>query len=317
MAIAIPRSCATRLIPRTMLRYTLSAVVLIGTLAACGQQEPEQAEPDLSCLPVERLGAVIDVAGGEFLMGASPAYPEEGPPREIVVAPFRIDAHEVTNTQYAEFVEATGYITEAERAPDNVDQLPEEFRAPGSAVFVEPSAEDSRWWRWQPGAHWRAPEGPGSDLQGRATHPVVHISLPDAEAYAAWKGGTLPTEAQWEYAARAGDPTSQPPTNEDGLIEANHYQGAFPARDLGSDGFIGTAPVGCFSTNAFGLSDMIGNVWEWTLTSGGTNTAIIKGGSFLCADSYCRRYRPSARQFQETDLGTSHVGFRLVYPATE
>ncbi|MEM8917481.1 MAG: formylglycine-generating enzyme family protein [Pseudomonadota bacterium] len=281
---------------------------------AC-QQAPDDGQVAARCTNAEELAKVVPVKGGPFTFGADPVYAEEGPPETVIVSDFRIDAYEVTNAQFADFVEATGYKTDAETIPASIDQLPAEMREPGSAVFVAPDDNNPNWWHWQPGASWKQPEGPGSSLKGRESHPVVHMSHADALAYAQWKGGRLPSEAEWEFAARAGSTGSQPPTNAEGLIEANHYQGAFPARDLGEDGFIGTAPVGCFEANAFGVYDMIGNVWEWTDKGPDMVSATIKGGSYLCADNYCRRYRPSARQFQERDLGTSHIGFRVAYDA--
>lgn len=282
-------------------------------LCAC-QPSTDARSTAAQCLKLDDLDKVVAIGGGTFTMGADPVYTEEGPPRQITVADFTIDAHEVTNAQFAEFVAETGYITDAEKSPPNSDQLPAELRMPGSAIFVEPDENNPNWWRWQPGASWRQPSGPTSSLKGKEQHPVVHISHRDAKAYAQWKGGRLPSEAEWEYAARAGDSRSQPPTNDDGLIEANHWQGVFPTRDLGEDGYVGTAPVGCFDANSFGVYDMIGNVWEWTNETPDDSTATIKGGSYLCAQNYCRRYRPSARQNQERDLGASHIGFRVVYP---
>lgn len=248
-------------------------------------------------------------------MGEDPQYPEEGPPKKIKVAGFRMDAHEVTNAQFAAFVAATGYVTEAERPPAGAADLPPELRTPGAAVFFEPDQDNPRWWRWTPGANWRHPRGPSSGIKGLDEHPVVNVSLADAQAYAVWKKGALPTEQQWEYAARGGSRLPAVPVDAHGKMTANYYQGVFPVRDLGSDGFTGSAPAGCFPANGFGLFDMIGNVWEWTKPDDGdvSGKATIKGGSFLCAANYCARYRPSARQFQERDLGTNHVGFRLVY----
>ena len=288
--------------------------ILLGalTMSACKEVE-YQSEAETVCFSTSQIGTSIAISGGTFVQGADPIYSEEGPPTQVYVADFWIDVHEVTNTQFAQFVAATGYVTEAEQPAAEAGQLPPEMRQPGSAVFVEPDQQDQRWWRWIKGAQWRHPTGPSSNIEGRDFHPVVHVTYEDALAYARWKGGRLPTETEWEFAARAGNPNSLPPTNSDGLIEANHYQGVFPARDIGGDGFIGTAPVGCFEPNAFGLHDMIGNVWEWTDKGHRVDDATIKGGSFLCADNYCRRYRPSARQFHERDLGTSHIGFRVVY----
>ncbi|MFK7842744.1 MAG: formylglycine-generating enzyme family protein [Sphingorhabdus sp.] len=286
-------------------------------LLGCNQSDilEEPAISARSC-DTKMLGTTISIPAGTFTMGASPQYREEGPPRTIAVEAFRIDTHEVTNAQYAEFVDATGYVTEAEKSPPGADKLPPDMREPGSAVFIEPKQPGQQWWIWTTGADWRHPTGPNSTIDGKPANPAVHISYNDAKAYADWKGGALPSEEQWEYAARAGSPDSNAPLDAQGNIEANHYQGAFPAKDLGTDGFVGSAPAGCYKPNGFDLYDMIGNVWEWTESSAETQsrTTAIKGGSYLCAENYCARYRPSARQFQEKDLGTNHVGFRLVYP---
>lgn len=287
----------------------LTAAVLLGA----GRDVP--LESGGQCAAV--IGARVAVPAGSFVMGEQPRYPEEGPPRLVEVAAFEMDAHEVSNAQFARFVAETGYVTTAERDPPALPGAPPEMLLPGSATFTVPRAPDYRWWTWTVGANWRQPEGPGSSIAGRDHEPVVQISHEDAEAYAAWAGGALPDEAQWEYAARGGRPVLDRPVDEEGRHQANSYQGLFPARDLGEDGFVGRAPVGCYKANGFGLYDMIGNVWEWTSSGAGGREArnIIKGGSYLCAANYCARYRPSARQFQELDLGTNHIGFRLVYPA--
>ena len=190
------------------------------------------------------------------------------------------------------------------------------MREPGSAVFRIPTPGNPNWWQWVPGADWRHPNGPGSSIDGRDTDPVVQVTYNDALAYARWAGASLPTEEQWEFAARAGRAAMPEPLDQDGKPQANYYQGVFPARDIGTDGYTTRAPVGCFEPNAFGLHDMIGNVWEWTTSqpSAGEPTNVIKGGSFLCAANYCARYRAAARQFQEHDLGTDHIGFRVVKP---
>lgn len=247
-------------------------------------------------------------------MGEGARYPEEGPPRTVEVPGFWIDTHELTNAGFAAFVKATGYKTMAERAPPVTPDTPPEMRVPGSAVFTTPTAGDRRWWRWEVGAQWRNPSGPASIIAGQGTAPVVQIAYEDAEAYARWAGKELPTEAQWEYAARGGQPALPEPMTTDGTSTANTYQGVFPTRDLGTDGYLGRAPVGCFPANDFGLYDMIGNVWEWTRQADGPqpDMRVIKGGSFLCAGNYCARYRPAARQFQERGLGTDHIGVRFV-----
>lgn len=261
---------------------------------------------------------MVELPGGDFIMGADPRYPEEGPPRRVHVAPFAIDVHEITNADFARFVGATGYRTMAERDPPLTPGAPPAMQQPGSAVFTVPDPADPRWWRWVPGAQWRHPSGPGETINGHDRDPVVQIAFEDAQAYASWAGKALPTEAQWEYAARAGQAAVPEPIDAGRAPQANYYQGVFPRRDLGLDGFRSRAPVGCFQPNAFGLYDMIGNVWEWTSDPAGRDATshVIKGGSYLCAGNYCARYRPSARQFQEGGLGANHVGFRLVHNGT-
>lgn len=274
------------------------------------------------------------VAGGRFTMGAADTYPEEGPPVTRQVAGFWMDQTEVTNARFAEFVAATGYVTLAERGignPLNPALPPRQ----GSAVFVPPSADTALspfmlGWAFADGANWRQPRGPDSSIAGLEQHPVVHIAYEDAAAYASWLGHSLPTEAQFEFAA--ADAGRQ---NAAGEHIANTWQGAFPFRHDTEDGYLGTAPVACYTANSRGLYDLIGNVWEWTASpyylghaSGQEQrypqgfdplqpeepaVAVIKGGSFLCAPNYCMRYRPEARQGQSIGLGTSHIGFRTVY----
>lgn len=257
---------------------------------------------------------MVSIAGGDFMQGESPRNPEEGPPHNVRVAPFEISNHEVTNAEFAAFVRATGYRTKAEVDPPKLPGAPPDMLLPGSAVFAPPTRENPAWWRWVVGADWRHPEGPESTIVGKDRDPVVQVAPEDAQAYATWKGLSLPSEAEWEFAARAGAATMPEPVDEDGKPVANYYQGAFPAKDTGVDGFTSRAPVGCFGPNGFGLYDMIGNVWELTTDKAGPdgNFAVIKGGSYLCASNYCARYRPAARQFQEYGLGVDHVGFRLV-----
>ena len=292
------------------LAFTASLALL---LSACTEAP---APPGNACagLPDDRM---VWVPGGRFVMGDDPQYPEEGPPRTVMVKGFWIDAHEVTNAQFAAFVQATGYRTMAEREPPQIPGTPPEMLVPGSAVFNIPSQADPRWWRWVTGAQWRHPSGLQETITGHDREPVVQIAWQDAQAYARWAGKQLPTEAQWEYAARAGAAALPEPVDSKGQPQANYYQGIFPVKNLGTDGFAGRAPVGCFKPNGFGLYDMIGNVWEWTTSNGsradaGEPVNIIKGGSYLCAANYCARYRPAARQFQERGLGTDHIGFRLV-----
>lgn len=299
---------------------------------------------------------LVTIPGGEFTMGSERFYPEEAPAISVKVSTFQIDQHLVTNEQFAAFADETDYVTVAERPLNAADYpgAPAENLVPGSLVFTPtPGPVDlrdlSQWWRWQPGASWRHPEGPGSDLSTRGDHPVVHIAYEDAEAYAAWAHKRLPTEAEWEYAARGGlDQMAYTWGNDelvDGARMAKYFEGAFPYRNEASDGFDGTAPVGSYPANGYDLYDMAGNAWEWTSDwyvdnhrvdkkqhpccvpqdpRGPSREAsfdphqpqftiprkVIKGGSHLCANEYCRRYRPAARRGQMIDTGMSHVGFR-------
>jgi sulfatase modifying factor 1 len=269
----------------------------------------------------------VQLAGGTVTIGARAMQPDEGPPRDVVVGAFEIDRTEVTNAEFAAFVAATHYVSEAERAPDpalypGVD--PSQLR-PSALVFVGadhlPAQGELDWWRVVEGASWRHPEGPGSDITQRMRHPVVQISYQDALAYAHWRGRDLPTEAEWEFAARAGlrNATFEWGDEAPSAARANYWQGVFPMLDGGDDGFKAqTAPVGCFAPSAFGLYDMTGNVWEWTKdvyadpASPSVPRHLIKGGSFLCADNFCFRFRPAARQPGPPDSGASHIGFRTV-----
>lgn len=286
-------------------------------LAGCGtQDEANETLEAASCEGLEEVGMVW-VEGGSFTKGNDPFYPEEGPPQDIEVDGFWISKTEVTNAQFTEFVAKTGYVTLAEREPEPIAGAPPEMFEPGSATFRVPTRDNPNWWAWTIGAQWRMPNGPASSIEGRANDPVVQIAYDDALAYAHWAGMDLPSEAQWEYAALGGESSLPEPVSADGEPQANYYQGVFPAKDLGEDGYTSRAPVGCFEPNAYGIHDMIGNVWEWTTSSAERSDAmaqvnVIKGGSFLCATNYCARYRPAARQFQERDLATDHIGFRLV-----
>jgi formylglycine-generating enzyme required for sulfatase activity len=289
---------------------------------------------------------MVHLAGGTFTMGSDTGRMEERVTRKAAVGPFWIGRHEVTNAQFAKFAEAAGYKTLAERPTDPRQHpgIPPELLVPGAMVFQQPQAPVSRadvtqWWRYVPGADWRHPFGPGSSIEGKANHPVVNVAYEDAKAYAQWLGHSLPTEAEWEFAARGGlegmkyawgdayDPA--------GGWKANTWQGDFPMHDEALDGFSGTAPVGCFPPNGYGLFDMIGNVWEYTsdpwrpyhmphfaglsakqdVSANAQQAAgpvTIKGGSWLCAPNFCERYRPSARQPQESGLGAVHIGFRTI-----
>ena len=274
-------------------------------------------------------------------MGSADFYPEERPVREVSVGPFRIDRHPVTVDEFARFVGETGHVTSAEVAPRAEDYpgADPELLVPGSLVFRQSAGpvdlnDYTNWWAWVPGADWRHPDGPASDLDGRGQHPVTHVAYADAATYAAWAGKSLPSEAEWECAARGGLEQAVFTWGDEpapgGQLMANTWQGEFPWQNLGLDGFEGTSPVGSFPANGYGLYDMAGNVWEWTsdeLTApvaGGACCApqapspsaiprrVIKGGSHLCAPSYCLRYRPAARQGEDVDTSTSHIGFRCV-----
>ena len=293
------------------------------------------------------------VRGGEFLMGSDLHYPEERPARRVKVDGFRIELTPVTNRNFQKFVEATGYITFAEVPPDPKDYpgiLPHMLQA-GSLVFTPPDRpvdlrNAANWWTFMFGADWRRPYGEGSSIDGLEDHPVVHVSYRDAEAYAAWAGKALPTEAEWEFVARGGLEGAEYAWGSelvpDGRHMANTWQGPFPLRNLAEDGFERTSPVGSFPPNPYGLFDMIGNVWEWTTdwftprnaapaktccipsNPRGPSEAesydpqfriprkVVKGGSHLCAPNYCRRYRPAARHAQPIDTSMSHVGFRSI-----
>jgi formylglycine-generating enzyme required for sulfatase activity len=301
---------------------------------------------------------MVLIQGGTFRMGSDRHYPEEAPVHTVTVDPFRIDRTPVTNRQFHQFVKATGYVTVAEEAPDPKDYpgaLPQMLK-PGSLVFAPPrhtvSLNDWRqWWRFEFGANWRRPYGRGrSNLALLNDHPVVHVALRDVEAYAAWAGKALPTEAEWEFAARGGLDGTEFAWGDEfkpgGRHMANTWQGTFPHQNIAADGYVRTSPVEAFPANGYGVLDMIGNVWEWTADwwsarhaadaakaccvpqnpRGGPQDGsydscnpsvriprrVLKGGSHLCAPNYCRRYRPAARHAQPIDTGMSHVGFRCV-----
>ncbi|WAT17720.1 formylglycine-generating enzyme family protein [Aurantiacibacter sp. MUD11] len=338
-------------IPPSTALATLPLSLLI---AACGETPPEPAaeEPrqaadfatEASCQPTTER--VVRIDGGTFAMGQEGIYAEEGPVRQTQVDGFWIDSHEVTNRRFAAFVADTQYVTLAEKpVPPELygvpaEQIPPELLLPGSAVFTPPERPSMRyadWWTYVPGANWRKPYGPDGP-EAQPDQPVVHLAFEDMLAFAEWAGGRLPSEAEWEFAASAGQP---PVTQQPDGQSANSWQGAFPAVNLAEDGFSGIAPVGCFAANANGLYDMIGNVWEVTADyyapghepadtvnprGPGENAAydplnpvqpsrVMKGGSYLCAPNYCQRYRPAARQGRDPGLGASNVGFRLAYDA--
>lgn len=324
------------------------AVLLAGGLTAGAAQAAAALPPGMRLIPA-----------GEFQMGSTDdrAWAEEKPAHKVrLTRPYLIDETELRNAQFERFVRATGYQTLAERPvklADLMAQLPPGTPAPpasqlqpGSLVFVMPVGEVdlrdlSQWWRWTPGASWRAPEGPKSSLKGRAEHPVVHLAWEDADAYCRWAGKRLPTEAEWERAARGGVDglpyvwgSEKPNDAARSSWFANLWQGRFPNRNEATDGFERTAPVRSFQPNPYGLYDMAGNVWEWTAdwydphayearagrpvvdpagparALGREPKRVQRGGSFLCHDSYCSRYRPGARQGATVDSSTSHAGVR-------
>ena len=283
-----------------------------GLVSACSPNEHlGDASTDTCALPAATIGAFVEIPSGRFIKGAQPLYPEEAPTLRLQVTGFMIQVHEVTNAQFEAFVASTGYITDAERGAQSGRE------GAGSAVFRYPAdgLEVKSPWVLIQNASWKNLEGDEAISNRHGNHPVVHVSIRDAEAYAKWAGGRLPSEVEWEYAATLGllnpDQAISGAYGPDGP-RANTWQGIFPVADLGTDGFQGTAPVGCFEPDRMGLHDMIGNVWEWTDTPYGPGTYTIKGGSFLCADNFCRRYRPAARQPQDTDFSSSHIGFRIV-----
>jgi formylglycine-generating enzyme len=249
------------------------------------------------------------------------SYPEDGesPVHDESVAGISVDPYAVTTAEFAAFVAATSYVTDAERAGASfvfAGLLPDDF-PPTRGIAAAP------WWREVPGATWSTPEGAGSSAADREDHPVVHVSFHDAQAFAAWCGGRLPAEAEWEYAARGGTTTTFPWGSElepGGVHMANVWQGSFPDANSCDDGYYGTCPVDAFPPNGFGLFNMIGNVWEWTTdlfdrtgSAAGDGSLTLKGGSFLCHASYCHRYRPAARSGAAANSSASNVGFRCAY----
>ena len=314
---------------------------------------PKQSSPP-SAPPFPNM---VWIHGGTFTMGAEiKAYPEEGPTHKVTVSGFWMDKYPITNKQFQKFVKATGYITFAEKAPKAEDypNADPAMLVPGSAVFIKPdrpvNPRSFCWWDYVAGAYWRKPEGPGSNIKNRDNHPVVHLAYEDVMAYAEWAGKTLPTEAQWEFAARGGLEGTVFSWGNDfrpnGKVMANIWQGQFPHQNLKSHP-PGTEPIGDYPANGYGLHDMIGNVWEWTRDwyqerhpenpkkscctpvdpKGGLEAdsidkkvdpsdqkprKVLKGGSFLCAPNYCARYRPAARHPETIDTSTNHIGFRTI-----
>ena len=309
---------------------------------------------------------MVWIPGGEFTMGTDSAlgWPDEKPAHRVRVDGFWVDATEVTNAQFHAFVEATGYVTTAEKPPSAEEMLrqsppgtpppPKENLVPGSLVFRPTrgpvdTRDYSQWWHWAPGASWRHPDGPGSTIDGKDDHPVVHVSWDDAVAYAQWAGKRLPTEAEWEFAARGGLDGKLYAWGDElrpgGKWMANIWQGPFPVKDEGADGFAGLAPVAQFPANGYGLFDVAGNAWEWCSDwyrpdtyarmklAGGVirnptgpaspfdpaepteKKRVQRGGSFLCTDQYCTRYMLGTRGKGEVRTGTNHVGFRCAREA--
>lgn len=303
----------------------------LGTPRAC---ELYNGLPDVSSSSNGHAGMVW-VPAGSFIVGSRHGYVEERPASESTrVEGFWIDRTEVTNAQFTVFVEATGFVTEAERG--GASAVFEPRTTPDGSSTEEVAVEAPTWWRHVRGANWRHPEGPASSLKGRMNEPVVQVTFADATAYARWRGGELPTEVQWEFAARSGGALDDAGVPEDdaGRPTANYWQGQFPSENTVEDGYRARAPVGCFPANSLGVHDMIGNVWELTRDpyrgqrpahcTGNVEgpkdmdeeSAVIKGGSFLCAASYCARYRATARHPHEAHLAAAHVGFRTIIEAS-
>lgn len=310
---------------------------------------------DAGCRPTPAPEGMVWIPGGEFEMGSDSrlARPDERPAHRVRVDGFWMDATEVTNAQFRAFVEATGYLSDAERPPDlasimaqvppDTPEPPAEMLVAGSLVFTQPSKRGEPWWTWQPAAHWRQPEGPSSDLRDREDHPVVHVSWRDAAAYADWAGKRLPTEAEWEFAARGGLEGASYAWGSEADTEGsrmNSWQGVFPLERRAGDGYATTSPVRSFAPNGYGLYDVAGNVWEWVADwyrpdtyarrsgdvvanpvgpESGFDPAepyapkrVCRGGSYLCSENYCTGYRPSARMKTSPDTSLAHTGFRCV-----
>jgi sulfatase modifying factor 1 len=326
-------------------------------MATTVHSTPVAADSDQAAPARPPFKDMIWIPGGTFRMGSDVAYLEEAPAHMVTVSGFWIDKFQVTNRRFQRFVRETGHITVAERVPiaeDYPGAKPEMLFA-GSVLFKQPRgpvdlSNHYNWWAWSKGANWRHPEGPGSSLKGKDDYPVLHVAWEDIEAYAKWAHKEIPTEAEWEFAARGGLEGKEYAWGDElapkGKMLANYWQGEFPIKNLVLDGHERTAPVGSFPPNGYGLYDMIGNAWEWTADwyAGQHDAAhaccsptlvnplgssrdgsvdpndpgadiprkVLKGGSFACAENYCRRYRPAARMAHPVDTGTNHISFRCV-----
>jgi formylglycine-generating enzyme required for sulfatase activity len=360
--LTVPKPLQPALLVCGLLMVGSALLLTSGTIASPPSSNLNSDDPSGNQAGMKNHLGMVWITGGTFLMGTNDkeSFPNERPAHLVTLEGFWIDKHDVTNAEFTKFVEATGYLTTAERTVDWEElkkELPpgtpkpdDSALAPGSLVFTPtassvPLNDLSAWWRWVKGANWRHPEGPQSSIQGRENHPVVQVSWYDATAYAQWAGKRLPTEAEWEFAARGGVESKRYVWGNDfmpdGRYMANTWQGVFPVRDTGEDGFVGTSPAGSFPANGYGLYDMAGNVWQWCsdwyrvdahieATSknvcrdpGGPAESydpadpyspkrVVKGGSFLCNPSYCESYRPTARRGTPPDTGSCHTGFRCV-----
>jgi formylglycine-generating enzyme len=343
---------ATHVTRRVFLRHRLGAtglsgVALLGLACLAASSWKGRGDSAITSRAEAETGKMVWIPAGRFLMGSDES-PDAMPVREIELRGFWIDRTEVTNAEFARFVAATGYLTVAERPPDPqlYPGVAPALLVPGSIVFTPPEGRADRnrplsWWAYVPGADWRHPEGPGSTIEGRENHPVVQVCWDDAVAYAEWAGKRLPTEAEWEYAARGGLEQARYVWGDQlkpgGHWPANIYQGCFPARNTAEDGFASTAPIASFPPNGFGLYDMSGNVWEWCADwyhpdayssstesnptgplegfdpeEPGVAKRVQRGGSFLCSNEYCVRYLAGARGKGDPGSAASHTGFRCV-----
>ena len=345
-------------------QFILALVVVLGGVAlgswvVMKKEEPGRSQRPFQAPPaanpgegVHRINSetneMVWIPGGTFMMGSETGKSDEQPVHQVIVRGFWMDRTEVTNEQFEKFVRATGYVTVAERKPDPKDfpGASPDMLVPGSVVFIPPPGDvplDNHyiWWKWVPGANWRHPEGPNSDIKGREKHPVVHVCWEDAMAYSNWADKRLPTEAEWEFASRGGLKGKPYVWGDDqvpqGQWRANIWQGRFPNENTLVDGFRATAPVASFPPNGYGLYDMAGNVWEWCADwyrpdyyancprenpagplesfdpdEPNVPKRVMRGGSYLCSDLYCTGYRPSARMKSSPDTGLSHTGFRCV-----